>query len=81
MSGESETLMRQIWEDRLRHCREDLVSTELRRRSISEIAYSWGFRDAAHFSRMFRHRFGETPSALRRSMFGSRGLKACAVEA
>jgi AraC-like DNA-binding protein len=75
LAGESETLMRQIWKDRLRRSHDDLLATEHARRSISEIAFSWGFQDAAHFSRMFRSQFGETPSALRRSVFESRGLK------
>ncbi|MBB3957530.1 helix-turn-helix domain-containing protein [Novosphingobium sediminicola] len=30
--------------------------------SLSDLAYELGFSDAAHFSRRFRERFGETPS-------------------
>jgi AraC-like DNA-binding protein len=33
--------------------------------SITQIAYDWGFKDPAHFSRAFRARYGETPSASR----------------
>ncbi|HUQ02254.1 MAG TPA: helix-turn-helix domain-containing protein [Kofleriaceae bacterium] len=36
-------------------------------RSISEIAFAWGFNDAAHFSRTFRARFGVSPRELRAS--------------
>jgi AraC family transcriptional regulator, positive regulator of tynA and feaB len=68
------TLMRSIWNDRLAKCREDLVAVTLRRRTIGEIAYSWGFSDAAHFSRVFHDRFGEAPSSYRRSLLGSRRL-------
>ena len=32
------------------------------RKSISEIAYQWGFGDQAQFSRNYRSRFGCTPS-------------------
>lgn len=37
-------------------------------RSISEIAFAWGFNDAAHFSRTFRARFGVSPRELRASL-------------
>jgi AraC-like DNA-binding protein len=32
---------------------------------VTDIAFSWGFNDAAHFSRAFRARFGCSPRALR----------------
>lgn len=35
------------------------------RKSISEIAYEWGFGDQAQFSRSYRARFGCTPSEAR----------------
>ncbi|MFP4273717.1 MAG: helix-turn-helix domain-containing protein [Paracoccaceae bacterium] len=35
------------------------------RRSIAEIAYRFGFSEQAHFSRLFRAAFGETPSGYR----------------
>lgn len=35
------------------------------RKSISEIAYQWGFGDQAQFSRNYRSRFGCTPSEAR----------------
>jgi AraC-like DNA-binding protein len=34
-------------------------------RTITEIAFGWGFSDAAHFSRIFRARFGCAPRELR----------------
>ncbi|MEE3920739.1 helix-turn-helix domain-containing protein [Micromonospora sp. BRA006-A] len=34
-------------------------------RSIRVIAARWGFRDKAHFSRVFRAAQGETPQAFR----------------
>ena len=34
-------------------------------RTISEIAFGWGFNDAAHFSRAFRARFGCSPRDVR----------------
>ena len=32
---------------------------------IIDIAFAVGFGDVSHFNRMFRRRFGETPSAVR----------------
>ncbi|MGH2877715.1 MAG: helix-turn-helix domain-containing protein, partial [Solirubrobacteraceae bacterium] len=51
--------------ERLGRCLEDL-----RRRgggSVTEIAFRWGFSDAAHFSRVFKRAFGATPSEVRRA--------------
>jgi AraC-like DNA-binding protein len=33
--------------------------------SVTEIAFRWGFRDAAHFSRVFKRQFDATPSEVR----------------
>lgn len=49
---------------RLDRCRAALVDPR-NPRSISEIAFAWGFNDAAHFSRTFRARFGASPRDLR----------------
>jgi AraC-like DNA-binding protein len=50
--------------ERLRRCLEDLQ----RRNggSVTDIAFRWGFCDAAHFSRVFKRKFGLTPSDVRR---------------
>lgn len=56
-----------IWDSRLDRCRRDLENPELGSRSITEIAFSWGFVNSAHFSRAFRNRFGTSPR-LHRSM-------------
>lgn len=49
--------------ERLSRCREDLERPS--GGSITEIAFRWGFSDAAHFSRVFKREFGITPSELR----------------
>ncbi|MEL7028711.1 MAG: helix-turn-helix domain-containing protein [Pseudomonadota bacterium] len=54
-----------IMDRRLDRCRRDLTDSFLANRSISEIAYSWGFSDPAHLSRRFRTRFGCAPRDLR----------------
>lgn len=64
-AGESEPLMKRVWSERLDHCRRDLEDAMLRRRTVGEIAYSWGFSDVSHFSRAFKQRFGITPRDCR----------------
>lgn len=59
------SLNRFIWDLRLERCSRDLTSPDLLDRSITEVALSWGFRSTPHFSRMFRKRFGVSPSAYR----------------
>ncbi|WP_017522391.1 helix-turn-helix domain-containing protein [Pusillimonas noertemannii] len=34
-------------------------------RRVSEIAYAWGFNSIAHFSRVFRARYGMSPFEYR----------------
>ena len=50
---------------RLEQCRKDMMDSRLRARTITEIAFSWGFSDAAHFSHAFRKQFGTSPRAFR----------------
>jgi AraC-like DNA-binding protein len=64
-SNGNETLSRYIWSARLDRCRSDLDDPSLRHKSISEIAFSWGFNNSAHFSRVFRGRFGASPRRYR----------------
>ncbi|MBD1547922.1 helix-turn-helix domain-containing protein [Roseibium aggregatum] len=64
-SSEAVSLNSWIWGQRLDAAKRDLCDPALARRSVSEIAFSWGFNDAAHFSRAFRARFGCTPRDLR----------------
>jgi AraC family transcriptional regulator, positive regulator of tynA and feaB len=50
---------------RLECCRNDLANPRLRSKTITEIAFSWGFSDSAHFSRCFRRQFGICPRIFR----------------
>jgi len=52
-------------ERRLERCRADLEDPLQRGRSVTEIAFRWGFNDSAHFSRAFKARFGLSPRACR----------------
>lgn len=50
---------------RLEQCRSDLTNSRFRGKTITEIAFFWGFSDAAHFSHSFRKQFGVSPRAFR----------------
>lgn len=62
---ESDGVALYIREQRLRRCFADLVSERSREMQIAEIAWRWGFADAAHFARLFKERFGCTPTQAR----------------
>lgn len=58
-------LSRWIWKQRLDACRRDLADPRWREHGISDIAFSWGFNTAAHFSRSFREEYGVSPREWR----------------
>ena len=64
-AGEPCSVADWIWALRLDAARRDLCDPGLAASSVSRIAFSWGFNDAAHFSRAFRARFGCSPRELR----------------
>ncbi len=54
-----------ILKQRVERCREDLLNPSLAHKSITEIAYSWGFNNSNHFSRCFKQAFGISPRGSR----------------
>jgi AraC-like DNA-binding protein len=64
-ASEACSLSDYIWAQRLEHAKRDLCNPSLAACSVSEIAFSWGFNDAAHFSRAFRARFACSPRDMR----------------
>lgn len=54
-----------ILKQRLERCRKDLLNPACAHRSITDIAYSWGFNSSNHFSRCFKEAFGASPRHLR----------------
>jgi AraC-like DNA-binding protein len=43
----------------------DLTATSMAGSRIADVAARWGFASQAHFTRLFRARFGCTPSEVR----------------
>ncbi|MEZ2389217.1 helix-turn-helix domain-containing protein [bacterium RCC_150] len=59
------TVAASIRQRRLERCRRDLRDPVLADRPVTAIAARWGFTDAAHFSRIFRAAFGNSPTGYR----------------
>jgi len=54
-----------ILKQRVERCREDLLNPAFAHKSITDIAYSWGFNNSNHFSRCFKQAFGISPRGSR----------------
>jgi len=55
-----------IWRARLQNCRQELEEAP-NGRTITDVAFSWGFSSSSHFSRVFRRHFGVAPSAIHKA--------------
>lgn len=69
-AAEGESITQYIWSERLSRAYRELTDTRLRKASVGEIAFRWGFSSQAHFSRAIRERYGASPVALRDAMRG-----------
>jgi AraC family transcriptional activator of tynA and feaB len=58
-----------IWQARLQHCRQELETQP--GKTITDVAFSWGFSSSSHFSRVFRKYFGVAPSSIHKTQHGS----------
>jgi len=70
------SLDRYIWQARLERCRAALAAPQAAARSISEIAFAWGFNSGAHFCRLFKSHYGSSPGEFRRQALGGAALPA-----
>jgi len=66
LAEEGTSICRYIQERRLARCRRALEDPQQAHRSLSEIAYGWGFSDMTHFGRSFRKAHGMLPSEYRK---------------
>ncbi len=60
------SIARLIQSKRLARCRRALEDPAQGHRTLSEIAYGWGFSDMTHFGRTFKKTYGALPSDYRR---------------
>ncbi len=67
LSGEGMSIGRLIQARRLLRCRRALEDPAQAHRTLSEIAYGWGFSDMTHFGRKFKAAFGLLPSEYRKA--------------
>lgn len=63
--NEGTTVSARIRRQRLERCKTDLGDPRLAEETLTRIASRWSFSDAAHFSRLFKAAYGQTPSAFR----------------
>jgi len=68
LAKEGTSIARLILERRLARCRSAIEDPQQASRTLSEIAYGWGFSDMTHFGRSFRNAYGVLPSEFRRRM-------------
>lgn len=57
-----------IWRARLQHCRQELETHA--GKTVTDVAFSWGFSSSSHFSRVFRKCYGVVPSAIHKGPHG-----------
>ena len=68
LSQQGTSLERLIVSRRLDHCRRALEDPAQGQRTISDIAYAWGFSDPSHFDRRFKAAYGYSPGDYRRRL-------------
>jgi AraC-like DNA-binding protein len=65
MASEQTSFRTYVQMQRLERCKRDLSDPALMARHVSDIAFAWGFNDLAHFSRIFKQKFGASPREWR----------------
>ncbi len=70
---EGECISSYVLRRRLEETARQLADPRWRGRSICQIAFTWGFNSAPHFSRSFRERFGMPPREYRARQFERNG--------
>jgi len=58
MADEQNSFRSYVQMQRLERCRRDLADPAYAARHVGDIAFAWGLTTSAHFSRIFKQRFG-----------------------
>lgn len=61
-----DTAQQYIIKRRLERCRQDFGNPAMENKSITQIAFSWGFSDSAHFSKRFKATYDMSPTEYRK---------------
>jgi len=64
-ASHNETIMRRIYDERIRQAAKLLTDVAAAHRSVTEIAFACGFNDGSHFGRVFMAHMRTTPSRWR----------------
>jgi AraC family transcriptional activator of tynA and feaB len=64
-SDRGTTVSDYIWHARLQNCRHELETHA--GKTVTDVAFSWGFSSSSHFSRVFRKYFGIVPSSIHKA--------------
>ena len=67
LAEENTSIMRLVLAMRLARCRQALEDPLQDHRTVSEIAYGWGFSDMTHFGRRFKDMYDVSPRDYRKS--------------
>jgi AraC-like DNA-binding protein len=67
-SATNTSVSRWITTLRLERCRQELSVPGQAAKTITDIAFRWGFNDASHFNRVFKRAFQVTPGQYRNGM-------------
>jgi AraC-like DNA-binding protein len=62
LASQDTSIGRLILTERLERCRQALEDPVQSGRSVSEVAFGWGFSDLTHFGRCFKKAYGMSPS-------------------
>ena len=74
-AANGESIMRRVYDERVRQAAISLTAPQFADRSVTEIAFACGFNDASHFGRTFAANMGVTPSEWRRQKRGDREVR------
>jgi AraC family transcriptional activator of tynA and feaB len=67
LANQDTSIMRLAHARRMARCREALADPLQNHRTVSEIAYGWGFSDMTHFGRSFKARYDVLPRDYRKT--------------